>query len=368
MPRLTWADTVPRVSAGSNGAPENSFSRSSATSSATAGTGASSRNRTRAGGSFGCVSGTSNTPLARLSRRPGETSTTPLPTDTVAVRPVIRAVRSASLDRRQPLDRAHHHVLDGDVDRQPVVRDRRPARLHRRHRHVGRDLDPLHRAADDVLHDPIAHLGRDEHRPQPLERGDRHLVAGDAEREARLAAEIETARQRDTDVVEVAAAELLGAEVALIEGDALPNRIDRAAHQHALEQQAVVFAGGSGSSTISPPPTANCQLEPDGPGAANSARSETRVAPELILNGTRSVPREMSQSSPNSAAPIGMRFSGWPRKPISPFSASTVPRTACGVPSGPRLASIAADTTMSERSPLSIMCSANRLPNGTLRA
>ena len=49
-----------------------------------------------AGGAFGKVSGTSNTPLVIESLRPGEISTLPRPTLTVAVRPETRTLKSAS--------------------------------------------------------------------------------------------------------------------------------------------------------------------------------------------------------------------------------------------------------------------------------
>ena len=96
MARLTCALSEPRVVLGSNGAPENSRRRSSASNSAAAGTGPSTRSRTRAGGATGRVSGTSNTPLEMASLRPGDTSTLPLPSVMVEVRPVTRTLRSAS--------------------------------------------------------------------------------------------------------------------------------------------------------------------------------------------------------------------------------------------------------------------------------
>ena len=96
MPSVTCAVRVPRLVAGSSGTPECSRRRSSASSSAAAGTEPSSRKRALAGGPFGKVSGTSNTPLVIDSLRPAEISTLPRPTLMVAVRPVTRTLKSAS--------------------------------------------------------------------------------------------------------------------------------------------------------------------------------------------------------------------------------------------------------------------------------
>ena len=158
----------------------------------------------------------------------------------VVVRPVMRAVRSASrIGGRPSTGRIVTLVTAMSIDR-PSSGTGGPLGRNGGERHVGRDLDPLDGAADDVLHHPVAHLGSDEDRPQPLERGDRHLVAGDADRQPRLAAEIDIARQRDADVLGVPA-ELLGAEIALIDREALPHGIERAAHQDAPEHQPVVL-------------------------------------------------------------------------------------------------------------------------------
>ena len=96
MLTATCADIVPRVDAGSSVMPTLSRNPSLASNAAAAGTAPSMRNLARAGAGFGWVSGTSNTPLAILSLRPGATSTVPRPRLMMALRPVMRTVRSAS--------------------------------------------------------------------------------------------------------------------------------------------------------------------------------------------------------------------------------------------------------------------------------
>ena len=96
-------------------------------------------------------------------------------------------------------------------------------------------------------------------------------------------------------------------------------------------------SGVGGSSTIHPPPTANNQLPPGCAGAANSDRSVTRAAPAVTLNGTRSVRRLMSQSSPNSALPMGIRFCGSDGSPSDPPCATIEPRSGLRRPVGRKL-------------------------------
>ena len=55
------------------------------------------RNCARAGGAFGCVSGTSNRPLLTVSLRPPPRSTVPRPTVTTTLRPLMLVLRSASV-------------------------------------------------------------------------------------------------------------------------------------------------------------------------------------------------------------------------------------------------------------------------------
>ena len=263
------------------------------------------RKLTRAGGGFRCVSGTSNTPLEMVSRRPGDTSTMPLPSVTLAVRPVTRTFMSASRIAGSP-------STGRSVAALPTISTDRPS--------SGISGPPGCNAASGALVAmsrrstvPLTicsitqsrTFGRDECRPQPLERAHRHRIAGDAEREPRLAAVVELAGHRDGDAVAVGAAEFLGAEIALLErdpllaGSMLPRTTTRLS----------TSPSSSGDQRIEhdqPPPMANSQLPPGCAGAANSERSVKRAAPAVTLNGMRSVRRALSQSSPNSALLIGI--------------------------------------------------------------
>ena len=146
-------------------------------------------------------------------------------------------------DRRQSRHRAQRRRGADDLDRQALLGHRRAGRLHLGNRGIGRDVEAFDVAADDVLDHPIANLGRDKSRPQPLERGGRHRVAGNPNCKARLAAVIEFAGHRDGDAVASTAAAILGSQVALLQRDPLLDRIDVAAHDHALEHQRLVVGG-----------------------------------------------------------------------------------------------------------------------------
>ena len=87
------------------------------------------------------VFGTSNRPLETVSRRPGETSTMPLPTVIFAVRPFNRSVMSASrIDGSPATGRIVVGAAD-DIDRQAFLGHRRADRLHLGNRGVGRDVE-----------------------------------------------------------------------------------------------------------------------------------------------------------------------------------------------------------------------------------
>ena len=72
-----------------------------------------------------------------------------------------------------------------------------------------RDIGPVDVAADHVLLHPVANLGREEGRPQPLQRCRRHRIAGETERQPRLIAVVEPSGQRDRHAFVQLAAEFL---------------------------------------------------------------------------------------------------------------------------------------------------------------
>jgi hypothetical protein len=87
-----------------------------------------------------------------------------------------------------------------------------------------------------MLRHPLAHVWRDERRPKPLQRRDRHPITGKPYRNPLLGAVVQISRQRDADVPGIgAAAKLLGAEVRLLERYSLFGWVDVTAHQHPLE-------------------------------------------------------------------------------------------------------------------------------------
>ena len=99
-------------------------------------------------------------------------------------------------NRRQAVHRTDFGAVPDNLDRQSLVGDRRAARLHRRHRRIGGDHQPLDRAAGDVLLDPGAHLGRAEERPDRLHRRHRHAGAGDADGQSGVTArKVDAARR-----------------------------------------------------------------------------------------------------------------------------------------------------------------------------
>ena len=160
--------TLPRLVAGSIGAPEASFRRSSATSSATAATAPSTLSRARAGGDFGSVSGTSNTPLLTVSLRPDSSSTTPRPTLTTTLRPLIRVVRSASLIAGNPsTGRTVALTMSTSTDR-PSSGIGGPPSFSVGIGALAASSTRVDVAALDILEHPVAHLGGDEHRPDAL--------------------------------------------------------------------------------------------------------------------------------------------------------------------------------------------------------
>ena len=87
---------------------------------------------------------------------------------TTALRPLIRVVRSASRIAGNPSTGRSGGVADVDLDREPVIGDRRAAFLQRGIGAVGGDLDARDVAAEIFSHHPVAHLGGDEHRPDAL--------------------------------------------------------------------------------------------------------------------------------------------------------------------------------------------------------
>ena len=118
MPSETWALKLPRIAAGSNGASDTSRSRSMRISSAAACTGPSILKCTRAGGACGEVSGTSNTPLVKVSLRPDGISAVALPIETMASRPTICTFISASRSAGRPLTgRTTQPMAEASIER-----------------------------------------------------------------------------------------------------------------------------------------------------------------------------------------------------------------------------------------------------------
>jgi hypothetical protein len=99
---VTTADVVPLLVAGSIGTPANSDQRSEDRISAIAGTGASTRKRTRVCIGFGAMSGISNTKSETPSLRPPAVSMAACAMLTLAVRPVMRTRRPASVTAGKP--------------------------------------------------------------------------------------------------------------------------------------------------------------------------------------------------------------------------------------------------------------------------
>ena len=133
-------------------------------------------------------------------------------------------------NRGQALDRPDLGAVADDLDQQAVVGNRRAARLDGRPRRVGRDVEPVHRAALDMIVDPGAHLRRGADRPKPLQGRHRHARAGDAERQPRIVArKIKTAVERDP--------KLGVAQLARLEIDALLAGVDLQPQQDAVENE-----------------------------------------------------------------------------------------------------------------------------------
>src|SRR5205823_10656400 len=93
---VTLATSEPRLVAGSSCRSQASRSGSRLTSSAAASTGPSARNRRRAGGALGNVSGTSKRTPETLSLRPDGRSATPRLIFTFTFRPFTSSAKSAS--------------------------------------------------------------------------------------------------------------------------------------------------------------------------------------------------------------------------------------------------------------------------------
>ena len=136
---------------------------------------------------WGACPASGTAPLAMLSLRPGATSTVPRPRLTVAVRPVMRTVRSASrIAGSSRIGCSVVPLVSMSTD-SPSSGVGGPLCLKSRQRRVARDHDALDGAAGDMLLDPArVRARRDESRPQPLHHRDRHTGGGDAEGEMRI--------------------------------------------------------------------------------------------------------------------------------------------------------------------------------------
>ena len=180
---------VPRVVAGSNGAPAAaSRSRSMVKSSAAAGTGPSSLKRTLAGGSCGAVSGTSNVPADMTSFLPDGTSAIALFSVITALRPTMCTLRSASCSAGRPCTGCTTQLVAcASIDR-PSSGTGGPEALSVFERRVHRDDHALDGAAVEMRQEPVAHFRRDENRPQPLQGIDRHARCGKSRRQTQVAA------------------------------------------------------------------------------------------------------------------------------------------------------------------------------------
>ena len=136
----------------------------------------------------------------------------PLPSVTFAVRPVMRTFKSASRIGGNPATgRSVAELPTISIDR-PSSGIGGPLTCMRGNRRIGRNVHAFDGAADDMLHDPVANLRGNKRRPQPLERGSRHPVAGKTNGDPRVRAVVELAGQRDGDALVAPAAELLGAD------------------------------------------------------------------------------------------------------------------------------------------------------------
>ncbi len=134
---------------------------------------------------------------------------------------------------RQAFHRRQHAVGGQRIDRQSTIRYRRPALLKRLERRIHRDRHALDGAARQVVDEPVAHLGRDKDRPEPLQGIDRHGGRGKARGDVKLTAGIVgIARHADAD---------LGvADIAAVIDDKTPlDRIERAAERDMVEHQRV---------------------------------------------------------------------------------------------------------------------------------
>ena len=238
-------DNVPLVVAGSNGAPEASRSRSSGSSSAAARPGprpeAHPRRRF-----VRCVSGTSNRPLVIVSLRPDGRSTVPL-----AERP-SRCGRDAHVEigiaqRRQAIDRTDAVAAGDELDRQPVVRQRRPARLeastaaHWSRSATRSTVPPTRRSTTQARSRGVTSAGHSRLNADTVIR-----VPAIAERKARIGAgKIDRAGDRD--------AARHAAEVGLLDLEPLPDRIDPHAHRDAVDDQWRIARAAARGEHRSPP-------------------------------------------------------------------------------------------------------------------
>ena len=133
------------------------------------------------------------------------------------------------MDGRQAIHRAHGHAIGQEIDRKPVVRNRRPLARKVFHQRVDADLDALKRTALDPLDHPFAHLRHDQDRPYPLQRGCRHRRSRKTERQPRFAGIVDAAGSGDAD--------LAIADVRLGQQHALAVKIEAEADVDAVEDQ-----------------------------------------------------------------------------------------------------------------------------------
>ena len=220
---------MPLLAFGSISVPESSLRRSEARISAAAGTGASILNFTREGDGFGAMSGTSKMKSEMLILRPAGVSATPCAIVTVAVRPVTRAFRSASW-------------TDGISSTGRTVTPDATMLTARPSSGIGGPLRDRLRTGEltptsmrwsvprlDPLDHPFAHLGHDQDRPDPLQRGGRHRRSRKAELQPRLARIVDAAGAGDADL---AIADIgLGQQYALLVG------VEAHADRDAVEDQ-----------------------------------------------------------------------------------------------------------------------------------
>ena len=145
-------------------------------------------------------------------------------------------MRSASWSAGRPLHRRHHAIGGERVDGKAVIGQRRAGGLERVERRIHRDDQPLERAGGQMLVEPVADFRRDEDRPDALQGFRRHARRGDARGQTQVAARIIAgAGHRD--------AEIVIAEVAAVDGDALLERIELPAQRDAIEDQRIARIG-----------------------------------------------------------------------------------------------------------------------------